>query len=254
MIQNNIANIKDIPPLVLEEYLRSENKGWLSSEGRQRRIAKLALLGELGNYFSTYDYTKLISYNGSADELVLPDIFLCLEGLQNSKDALYRVHKLVLNKHMKYIGSRALYSNNLREIVLNEGLLYIYDKAMQCQKLDRLIIPSTLLLLGRYSLWKTFNDGAKLYVNSDQIGIINVLEALDRLSGRLEVIFKKHREKEIIEEWSELAREHDRKLAQLNTILEERSKLARKHDRMIAQLHTVPLKVRTLKNITLKFE
>ena len=254
MIQNNIANIKDMSPIVLDEYLRRENKGWISSEDRQRRINKLALLGELSNYFSVDDYITLLNYNGSADELVLPDIFLCLEGLQNSENALYRVHKLVLNKHMKYIGRMALFSNNLREIVLNEGLLFIYDKAMPYQKLDRLIIPSTLLLLGRYSLWKTFNDGAKLYVNSDQIGLLDVLSAIDRLSGRLEVIFKEHRKKEILEDWSELESEHARMLAELNSVLEGRSELAREDDRMIAQLHTVPLKVRTLKNITLKFE
>lgn len=254
MIQNNIANIKDMSPIVLDEYLRRENKEWLSSEDRQRRINKLALLGELSNYVSVDDYITLLNYNGSADELVLPDIFLYLKGIQNSKNGLYRVHKLVLNKHMRYIGSRALFSNNLREIVLNEGLLYIYDKAMACQKLDRLIIPSTLLLLERYSLWKTFNDGAKLYVNSDQIGLLNVIEALDSLSGRLEVIFKKHRKKEVLEDRSELVMKHARMLAQLDAVLEGRSELAREDARMIAQLHTVPLQVRTLKNITLKFE
>lgn len=233
MVQNNTVNIKDMSPLDLAKYIKIENKGWLSSEGRQRRIHKLALLGELGNYYSLDDYITLFNYSGSADELVLPDIFLHLSGLQNSKSRLYRIHKLVLNKHMKCIEHGALKGCELREIELNEGLLCIHNEGMSFNKLDSLVIPSTIQVLGDGCLGSTFNDGASLYINSDHIGIFYLLRALDSLSGRLEVIFKKNRKKEI---------------------LKDRSALTRDNDRMLAQLNTVTLQARTLKNITLKFE
>lgn len=228
---------------VIKDIIK-ENAEWLESESRQKLMLKLGLIGELDNYRMSEDNCGLLFYNGEQEELVLPDIFLHMRYIVHSNTGLCVPRKLVLNKHMRCIRDMALQNSRLKELELNEGLRYIHREALVSNQLKRLVLPSTLEILGVGSLWMAFNDNAQLYVNSDKIGLRDVIDALKGLDTELEVIFKRGREKEIQRE--------------INKIIKDEKKRSMKREKGIVRepsvFRMVFNQVGILQRITLRFE